>query len=96
MRMPINRDSNAIAEKACQRKHGRFNAGMRRALRDGMATDINNRFSLTHSHANGRLYFRSREDAMRAAELLSSAQKPDFSVKVWHRGECVFDSGDSE
>ena len=54
-------------------------------------------YTLTHSDAiTGSLCFRSREDAMRAAELLSSVQKPDFIVKVWHRGECVFDSGDSE
>ena len=52
-------------------------------------------YTLTHSDASGSLCFRDREDAMRAAELLSSVQKPDFIVKVWHRGECVFDSGAS-
>lgn len=61
-----------------------------------MAPNKDFMYTLTHSDASGRLCFRSREDAMRVAEQLATVQKPDFSVKVWHRGECVFDSGDSE
>ena len=59
-----------------------------------MAPNKDSLYTLTHSKASGRLHFRSREDAMRAAELLSSVQKPDFGVKVWHDGVCIFDNSD--
>ena len=59
-----------------------------------MAQNKDFMYTLTHSHAHGRLVFHDRDEAMRAAELLSSVQKPDFSVKVWHDGVCIFDNSD--
>lgn len=74
--MPINQDSNVIAEKTCQRKHGASGAGMRHALVVGMNRNVSKSSKSSKS---------SRAAASRAAAIIATRESLAANVRNGNR-----------